>query len=146
VTRDLDRLAAFYGEVFGAALGERSERDLRAGLGFISIGDAAALHVFERHEDALGGVPDALAMEPFRRGRIDHFSLAAADLAGFAEARDRLIAVGASDGTVVDFGPLVSVFFIDPDGYGVELSLAKTPEWDPPFEVVQPGPRRGPAG
>jgi len=140
VTRDLERLSAFYEDVFEAEIGERSEVDRRLGLGFIRVG-ATVLHVFERPDGPLGGVPDERAVDAFARGRIDHFNLAAVDLDAFVAARERLVELGATDGTVVDFGPLVSVFFADPDGFHVELSLTKTPDWDPPFETVSPGRR-----
>lgn len=144
VTRDLERLAAFYADVFGADTGERSAHDRQAGLGFIRIGDSTALHVFERRDGPLGGVPDGQGGRAFGRGRIDHFSLEAADLTAFVAVRERLVALGASDGTVTDFGPLVSLFFTDPDGFLMELSLTKPPDWDPPFDVTpferRPGP------
>jgi catechol 2,3-dioxygenase-like lactoylglutathione lyase family enzyme len=141
VTRDLERLCSFFADVFGATLGERSERDQELGLGFIGLGGGTTLHVFERPHGPLGAIPDARALQAFTRGRIDHFSVEATDLAGFLEARDQLVARGASDGTVTDFGSLVSVFFTDPDGFMLELSVAKTEVWEPPFETQRP--RRG---
>ncbi len=138
VTRDLERLTAFYADVFGAdSPYERSAGDERGGLGFIRVGDCA-LHVFERPDGPLGGVEDAQGGTPFARGRIDHFSLEAASVAEFVDARERLVALGASSGEVVDFGPLVSVFFTDPDGYQLELSLTKPPVWEQPFPTVAP--------
>jgi catechol 2,3-dioxygenase-like lactoylglutathione lyase family enzyme len=142
VTRDLERLSAFYRDVFAAETSERSEVDRRLGLGFIQVG-ATSLHVFERPDGPLGGVSDERATDAFSRGRIDHFSLEAADLDTFVAGRDRLVELGATDGTVVDFGPIVSVFFADPDGFHIELSLTKTPDWDPPFEAATPGRLRG---
>jgi catechol 2,3-dioxygenase-like lactoylglutathione lyase family enzyme len=140
VTRDLNRLTAFYRDVFEAEIGERSERDRQLGLGFVHVG-TTTLHVFERPDGPLGGVPDERAADAFARGRLDHFSLEARDLEAFVAARDRLVALGATDGTVVDFGPLVSVFFADPDGFHLELSLTKPPDWEPPFETTAPGRR-----
>jgi catechol 2,3-dioxygenase-like lactoylglutathione lyase family enzyme len=140
VTRDLERFSAFYRDVFDAEIGERSDVDVRLGLGFVRVG-STTLHVFERPDGPLGGVPDERAADVFARGRIDHFNLEAVDLDAFVAARDRLVELGATDGTVVDFGPLVSLFFADPDGFHAELSLTKTPGWDPPFETSPPGRR-----
>ncbi|HLN41757.1 MAG TPA: hypothetical protein VK215_04865, partial [Acidimicrobiales bacterium] len=38
--------------------------------------------------------------------------------------RDRLMARGAADGFVTDFGPILSVFFRDPDGLEGEVCVA----------------------
>ena len=37
-------------------------------------------------------------------------------MAAFDTIRDRLIERGATDGFVTDFGPILSLFFRDPDG------------------------------
>jgi hypothetical protein len=63
-----------------------------------------------------------------RRGRIDHLGLHAPDAPTFLALRDRLVAVGASDGEVRHFGPVWSVHFCDPDGMDAELN------WVPPYE------------
>ena len=60
----------------------------------------------------------------FGRGRIDHLALHAESLGAFETIRDRLIACGASDGFVTDFGPILSVFFRDPDGLECEVCVA----------------------
>ena len=59
----------------------------------------------------------------FGRGRIDHLGLQAASLGAFDQIRDRLIARGASDHFVTDFGPVLSVFFRDPDGLEGEVCI-----------------------
>ena len=59
----------------------------------------------------------------FGRGRIDHLGLHAASLGAFGQIRDRLIARGASDRFVTDFGPVLSVFFRDPDGLEGEVCI-----------------------
>jgi catechol 2,3-dioxygenase-like lactoylglutathione lyase family enzyme len=137
VTRDAERLAAFYAEVFGASA--RSHEG--PGPWLVDIGAGTALHVFEAPAEALAGVDDDAAQRSLRRGRVDHLSLRAAGEETFAAARDRLVARGAADGTVVDFGPLVSLFFLDPDGTQVELSLVKPEGYDPPFALSAPGRR-----
>ena len=60
----------------------------------------------------------------FGRGRIDHLGLQAASIEAFDEIRDRLMARGASDDFVTDFGSILSVFFRDPDGLEGEVCVA----------------------
>ena len=59
----------------------------------------------------------------FGRGRLDHLALQAATLEAFDTIRDRLIARGASDGFVTDFGPILSLFYRDPDGLESEVCV-----------------------
>jgi hypothetical protein len=59
----------------------------------------------------------------FGRGRIDHVGLQAASMDASDQIRDRLIARGASDQFVTDFGPALSVFFRDPDGLEGEVCV-----------------------
>ena len=59
----------------------------------------------------------------FGRGQLDHLALQAASLEAFETIRDRLIARGAADEFVTDFGPILSVFFRDPDGLECELCV-----------------------
>jgi catechol 2,3-dioxygenase-like lactoylglutathione lyase family enzyme len=66
----------------------------------------------------------------FGRGRIDHLGLQAASLEAFEEIRDRLMARGATDGFVTDFGPVLSVFFRDPDGLEGEVCVGN-PDAEP---------------
>jgi GGDEF domain-containing protein len=66
----------------------------------------------------------------FGRGRIDHIGLHAADLDSFSEIRDRLIAAGAADRVVTQFGRKLSIFFRDPDQMEGEVLVAN-PDVDP---------------
>ncbi|HEY6625216.1 MAG TPA: hypothetical protein VIX85_15365 [Acidimicrobiales bacterium] len=59
----------------------------------------------------------------FGRGRIDHLALQAASIEAFETIRDRLIARGAADAFVTDFGPMLGVFFRDPDGLECEVCV-----------------------
>jgi hypothetical protein len=71
------------------------------------------------------GNTEAQRQKPmFGRGRIDHLGLEAASLEAFEEIRRRLIARGAADEFVTDFGPLLSLFFTDPDGLEGEVLVA----------------------
>ncbi len=139
-TADLERLAAFHADVFGARVSSRGP-----GHAFIDVGGGVGLHAFERPELAAGapGV-DAAA---WRHGPIDHFTLEAASVEAFAEARERLLARGCTTGEVVDFGALVSLFLTDPDGLLVELSLTKPATgFAPPFPVTPFRARAGTGG
>jgi catechol 2,3-dioxygenase-like lactoylglutathione lyase family enzyme len=111
VTKDTDRLVAFYREVFEAEVAGRQGFE-GFWLTFISIGETAELTVVE-----IEGNTEADRQTPmFGRGRIDHVGLQAASMDAFDQIRDRLIARGASDQFVTDFGPVLSIFFRDPDG------------------------------
>ncbi len=59
----------------------------------------------------------------FGRGRLDHIGLQAASLEAFEEIRRRLLARGACDEFVTDFGPVLSLFFRDPDGLEAEVCV-----------------------
>lgn len=134
-TTDLDRLVAFYGDVFGADVSERHDGEPRHC--FVGIGAGTVLHVFEK-PDAVGDPG-----RPWGHGPVDHFTLEAADLDAFMVIRGRLIDRGCAGDAVTDFGSLVSVHFTDPDGLLLELSLWKTDPWNPPFAAT---PFRGRAG
>ena len=118
LTADTDRLTRFYREMFDATLdGEMREDGLR--LTLIKVGATAELNVFE-----ITGNDQAERQEPmFGRGRLDHLGLQAASLDAFDRVRDRLVAAGASDGFVTDFGHVLSLFFRDPDGLEGEVCI-----------------------
>ena len=59
----------------------------------------------------------------FARGRLDHLALQASSIEAFDVIRDRLVERGASDGFVTDFGPVLSLFFRDPDGLEAEVCV-----------------------
>jgi catechol 2,3-dioxygenase-like lactoylglutathione lyase family enzyme len=120
LTNDTDRLVAFYREVFDAEVDGQAEENPHVQLTFIRVGESAELNVFE-----VTGNSEAERQTPmFGRGRIDHLGLQAASLEAFEEIRDRLMARGAADAFVTDFGPILSVFFRDPDGLEGEVCVA----------------------
>lgn len=120
LTTDTDRLVAFYRDVFDAEVDGHQEENEHVRLTFIRVGDAAELNVFE-----VDGNTEAERQTPmFGRGRIDHLGLQAASLEAFDEIRARLMARGAADDFVTDFGPILSVFFRDPDGLEGEVCVA----------------------
>ena len=120
LTADTDRLHSFYREVFDATVSNDSVVDDGVRLSFIDLGARGELNVFQ-----IDGNDEAGRQTPmFGRGRIDHLGLQAASLEAFDVIRDRLVARGASDGFVTDFGPVLSLFFRDPDGLEGEVCVA----------------------
>lgn len=120
LTGDLDELARFYEEVFGARKLMELPVPEPEGPGrhaLISLGAGATLHAFE-----LTPTPPPTARPMFQRGRIDHFALNAADAETFAQLREELIRRGLTDGDVTDFGVLRVLTFTDPDGHSIELA------------------------
>jgi len=120
LTQDSDRLHAFYRDVFDATVSHDDTVGPGMRLSFVDIGPHTELNVFE-----VDGNTEAQRQTPmFGRGRLDHLALHAASLEAFEEIRDRLVACGASDGFVTDFGPVYSLFFRDPDGLEAEVCVA----------------------
>jgi catechol 2,3-dioxygenase-like lactoylglutathione lyase family enzyme len=122
LTKDPGRLVDFYRQVFEAEV-VRDGSEFPGGKGprltIIKVGDFAELNVFH-----IEGNTEADRQTPmFGRGRIDHFALQAASLDSFEEIRRRLMAAGAADDFVTDFGPMLSVFFRDPDGLEGEVCV-----------------------
>ena len=122
LTNDAARLHTFYEEVFGAEVvrdapevaGHEAVR-----LSIIRIGPYAELNVFQ-----IEGNTEADRQVPmFGRGRLDHFALQAGSLADFETIRERLLARGSCDSFVTDFGPVLSLFFRDPDGLEGEVCV-----------------------
>jgi catechol 2,3-dioxygenase-like lactoylglutathione lyase family enzyme len=122
ITNDASRLNAFYEEVFDAeVLRDGSEFSAGQGprLAIIKIGDWAELNVFQ-----VEGNTEADRQTPmFGRGRLDHLALQAASIDSFETIRQRLMARGAADDFVTDFGPMLSLFFRDPDGLECEVCV-----------------------
>ena len=119
LTSDTDRFVRFYEEMFDATVGgtPRDDGDLR--LTMVDIGPYSEINLFE-----VRGNTEAARQTPmFGRGRIDHMGLQAASLEAFETVRERLMAAGATDGFVTDFGPVLSVFFTDPDGLEGEVCV-----------------------
>lgn len=135
LTGDTERLGTFYREVFDAEIGASIKERPGTTLTFIRIGPSAELNVFE-----IDGNGESRRQTPmFGRGRIDHLAVQAASIEAFDEIRDRLIARGAADDFVTDFGPILSIFFRDPDGLECEVCVAN-PDADPAV-VNPPGTR-----
>ena len=119
LTSDTDRLCAFYRDMFDAEVDGEVRPDEGLRLTMIRVGPASELNVFE-----IDGNTEAERQTPmFGRGRIDHLGLHAGSIEAFERIRDRLVAAGATDGFVTDFGPALSLFFRDPDGLEGEVCV-----------------------
>ena len=122
LTNDAERLHAFYVEVFEAEVIPElpgPPEDAPVHLSVIMIGPHSELNVF-----SVDGNTEADRQVPmFGRGRIDHLAVEAASLEAFETIRERLRARGAADDFVTDFGPILSVFFRDPDGLECEVCV-----------------------
>ena len=122
LTNDSERLHEFWVSVFDAEVvtdipGPPEGSGVR--LTLVKIGAFAELNVFQ-----IDGNTEADRQTPmFERGRLDHIAVQAASLGAFETIRARLIARGAADEFVTDFGPILSVFFTDPDGLECEVCV-----------------------
>ena len=124
LSTDVERLGRFYAEVFDAEVGPTRPHGQDPGetMTVIRIGPHTELNIF-----VIAGNTEAQRQTPmWGRGRLDHVGLQAASPEAFAAIRERLVAAGASDGTVNDFGAVHSMFFRDPDGLEGEVLLPKT--------------------
>jgi catechol 2,3-dioxygenase-like lactoylglutathione lyase family enzyme len=135
VTNDTDRLKEFYTTVFDAELahdGAEPGGPPGTRMSVIYIGPHTELNVFQ-----IDGNQEADRQTPmFGRGRLDHMALHAASIDDFETIRDRLMARGATDDFVTDFGPILSLFFRDPDGLECEVCVTNPDQ--------QPGVFNGP--
>jgi catechol 2,3-dioxygenase-like lactoylglutathione lyase family enzyme len=119
LTADTQRFVAFYRDMFDAKVDGEMRGDDGVLLTFVSVGPYSELNVFQ-----IDGNDEAAKQVPmFGRGRLDHMGLQAGSLEAFDTIRDRLMAAGATDGFVTDFGRVLSVFFRDPDGLEGEVCL-----------------------
>jgi hypothetical protein len=83
----------------------------------MTLGGPSALNVFQVPNNRQAELQTPM----FGRGRIDHVGLNVATREALDIVRERLMKLGASDGTVTDFGEALSVFFRDPDGLEAEV-------------------------
>jgi catechol 2,3-dioxygenase-like lactoylglutathione lyase family enzyme len=126
LTSDTDRLCAFYRSMFGAVVDHELRPQPGLRLTMLRVGTVAELNVFE-----IDGNAEAQRQTPmFGRGRLDHLALQAPSVEAFGVIRDRLVEAGASDGFVTDFGPVLSLFFTDPDGLEAEV-IVQNPDAEP---------------
>ena len=120
LTTDTERFVRFYADAFGAEVVGRQAIGEGGRLTLVRVGEESEINLFE-----VTGNTEAQRQTPmFGRGRIDHLALQAASVEAFEEIRRRLMASGASDDFVTDFGPVLSLFFRDPDGLEGEVCVA----------------------
>jgi catechol 2,3-dioxygenase-like lactoylglutathione lyase family enzyme len=120
LTRDTERLSRFSTQIFESPPARAIEQQPGFKLSLIDIGAGRELNVFE-----IDGHAEVDRRTPmFGRGRLDHVGFQAASIEAFEEIRRRLIACGAADDFVTDFGPVLSLFFTDPDGLEGEVVVA----------------------
>jgi catechol 2,3-dioxygenase-like lactoylglutathione lyase family enzyme len=120
LTGDMDRFVRFWGDAFDAkVVHDDPSHGGRAGerMVVMTLGGPSALNVFQVPDNTQAQVQRPM----FGRGRIDHLAVNVPSREALDEVRERLIKLGASDGTVTDFGPALSVFFRDPDGLEAEV-------------------------
>jgi catechol 2,3-dioxygenase-like lactoylglutathione lyase family enzyme len=118
LTTDIERHAAFYGDVFGAEVTFRMEKtDDHPRMFILDLGGGAALNVFEV-------APDEMIGDRRRqggRGAIDHFGIAVPSLADLERVKQRLVDAGADLGEIQSLGGMWSLFFRDVDGMELEV-------------------------
>ena len=121
-TADYAATAGFYRDVFGADAAEECAQPSVVRIGGI------VLHVFER---------DGIRAD-WSPARLHHIALEAGDLDEFVGVRDRLLARGACDEQVIDFGvgAHLSLLATDPDGGMLEVLVAIEDRASLPFDVT----------
>jgi catechol 2,3-dioxygenase-like lactoylglutathione lyase family enzyme len=123
LTDDLDRFVDFYTSVFETEV-VFAETTPAFRHAIIRTGPDSWLHPAELSGNPHGaGVP---AM--FDRGHLDHMALTAASAEAFEALRSRLVERGACDGAVDDLGAFHALWFEDPDGMRVELTVIVDPD------------------
>jgi catechol 2,3-dioxygenase-like lactoylglutathione lyase family enzyme len=134
LARDLDRWVEFWTEVFGTTFTEIPDERGRHGFLSLAAGGSSVLHAFEIAPEVSGGdFPDG---GMFRRGRLDHIAIGAADEAALLVIRDRLVARGVSDGSIRLFGGrTLSIHAVDPEGLEFEICCPRTGDAIPDSEV-----------
>lgn len=118
LTEDLDRFVEFYTAVFDVEV-VFTEATPAFRHAIVRVGPDSWLHPAEVTGNQHGAAQPAM----FERGHLDHLALAADSVDAFHELRDRLIARGATDGSIDDLGAFHSLWFCDPDGMRGELTL-----------------------
>lgn len=130
ITSDLDRFRAFYEGVVGLRTAVVLRMTAGPGLrhAFLQGDDGTLVHVFE--QPGYDPVSQGWSQLIGERGRVDHLAFVVRDRDELEAARERLVAAGASDGSITDFGPVLSVPFTDPDGMASEVT-AVVADYDP---------------
>lgn len=138
MTPNLARLTQFYVDIFGGAV--VSSTGSPPWKCILQLAPGTVLHLYEvpaesarRHDDL-----------PFDAGSINHFALEARNPEEFLRIRERLIAGGYTDASVVAAPYGYSINVLDPDGLYLEVTLERQAGWDPPFRTTAFSPFSSP--
>ncbi len=130
MTPNLARLSAFYVEVFGGTVASSTGNPPWKCT--IQLAPGTLLHLYEvppesarRHDDL-----------PFDVGSINHFALEAGGPEDFLSVRERLMAGGYTDASVMAAPYGYSLNVLDPDGLYLEVTLERQDGWEPPFRTT----------
>jgi len=124
VVRDLDRWVEFWTGIFGTTFEEIPDERGRHGFLALDATNTSILHALEVPTEVTGEFPGG---GMFRRGRLDHLGVNLVDEAALLFIRDRLVARGASDGSIRLFaGRVFSIFCVDPEGMEFEVGCFRT--------------------
>lgn len=137
LTEDLPRFIEFYTSVFGMDV-VFEEATPAFAHAILRAGASAWLHPAAVHGNAHGSA----LPEMFARGHIDHLALLAPTRQSFATIRERLVARGASPGSIDDLGAMHALWFRDPDGMQGEVCLIVEPSLKG-FHAPRPLPLAG---
>jgi predicted enzyme related to lactoylglutathione lyase len=119
-TTDLDRLAKFYAEAFGAEkVFERAETDDQPRMAIIYLGGSRYVKVVE-------DVAAHLA-RPARRTSVEQFGLAVDSLSDLRQLRERMITAGADVGEIERIPTQWVLHFTDPDGTPLQVCAHARP-------------------
>lgn len=119
LTTNIERLVAFYEQVFGAnKTFEMAAQPDHPRMAILDLGGGAALNVVEvaSEDDIVGD-----RRRQGSRGAIDHYGIAVDSLSTLEAVRDRLQEIGADIGEIHQLGTIWSLFFRDPDGMELEV-------------------------
>lgn len=118
VTTDLDRIVAFYQDVFDAQVTfEMAASEAHRRMVILDLGGGGALNITEQAAGTITGD----RTRPGGHGPIDHYGIAVPSRASLDDIRPRLEAAGAEVGQVQRLGDTWSLFFRDPDGMELEV-------------------------
>lgn len=130
LTDDLDRFVDFYTGVFETEV-VFTETTPAFRHAILRTGADSWLHPAE----VPGGPHGAGLPAMFDRGHLDHVALAAASPEAFEILRRRLVERGACEGAVDDLGAFHALWFEDPDGMRIELTVIVDPHLE---EIHEP--------
>jgi catechol 2,3-dioxygenase-like lactoylglutathione lyase family enzyme len=123
LTTDLDRFAAWYGDVFGAEVVHTMDAEGdHPRMFIIDMGGGSALNVFEVPPESIIGERRRIG----GRGAIDHFGIAVDSLPDLERIKERLVTAGADIGEIQRLGDEWSLFFRDVDGTELEVCCQAT--------------------